>query len=178
MDFPIAPCAACITVTFRAASSLLGRPASRRRSGRRSDADPQSGYLGNRCIGRETDSPALDVHSLDCKALASTSDSRTACSASAARRGAPTWAPYIMDPARLPPYENVLKEEAARMASGRLRCRIGWHEWTQKRSEDGQPLTLAGQTYEGCRHCDAVRERPWGGGGVAGAPGPDVGGGG
>jgi hypothetical protein len=81
-------------------------------------------------------------------------------------------------PAALPPYKNALKGEAARMASGRLRYRIGWHEWTQKRSEDGQPLTLAGQTYEGCRHCDAVRERPWGWGGVAGAPGPDVGGGG
>jgi hypothetical protein len=60
------------------------------------------------------------------------------------------------------------------MASGRFMCRIGRHEWTQKRSEDGQPLILAGRAYEGCRHCDAVRERPWGGGGIAG--GPDGGG--
>jgi hypothetical protein len=40
--------------------------------------------------------------------------------------------------------KKPLKEEGATMASGRFRCRIGWHEWAQKRSEDGQPLILAG----------------------------------
>ena len=43
----------------------------------------------------------------------------------------------------------------------RLWCRIGRHDWTQRKSEDGQPLMLGGQALEACRHCDAVRERPW-----------------
>ena len=66
------------------------------------------------------------------------------------------------------------------MSNGRFLCRIGRHKWIEKRSEDGQPLTLAGRPYEGCRHCDAVRERPFGGagGGLAAGPGPDLGGGG
>jgi hypothetical protein len=51
------------------------------------------------------------------------------------------------------------------MARGRILCRIGWHKWMQQ-SEEGQPLILAGRPYESCRHCDAVRERPWGGGGA------------
>jgi len=61
----------------------------------------------------------------------------------------------------------------------RLRCRFGRHEWTPQRSEDdGQPLMLAGRAYERCRHCDAVRERSWAGGGVAGGlGGGDFGGG-
>jgi hypothetical protein len=48
------------------------------------------------------------------------------------------------------------------MASRRFLCRIGRHDWTLQRSEDdGQPWA-----YERCRHCDAVRERPWAGGPV------------
>src|SRR4051794_14574115 len=43
----------------------------------------------------------------------------------------------------------------------RFLCRIGRHDWTQKKSEEGQPLMLGGQALEGCRHCDAVREHPW-----------------
>ena len=50
------------------------------------------------------------------------------------------------------------------MASRRFLCRMGRHEWTQRKSEDGQPLMLGGQALEACRHCDAVRERPWVGG--------------
>ena len=46
------------------------------------------------------------------------------------------------------------------MASRRFLCRMGRHECTQRKSEDGQPLMLGGQALEACRHCDAVRERP------------------
>ena len=55
------------------------------------------------------------------------------------------------------------------MASRRFLCRIGRHDWTPQLSEDdGQPVILAGQAYERCRHCDAVRERFRGGGPVDG----------
>jgi hypothetical protein len=43
-------------------------------------------------------------------------------------------------------------------------CRIGRHDWAQKKSEDGQPLVLAGHSYQRCLRCDAVRKRLWGGG--------------
>ena len=32
----------------------------------------------------------------------------------------------------------------------RILCRIGRHDWTQRKSEDGQPLVLAGQALEAC----------------------------
>ena len=52
------------------------------------------------------------------------------------------------------------------MATGRLRCRVGLHDWILQRSDDGEPVMLAGRSYEVCRHRGAVRERPWGGGGA------------
>jgi hypothetical protein len=57
------------------------------------------------------------------------------------------------------------------MATGHFLCRISLHKWMPQRSEDGEPLALAGRPYEVCRHCGAVRERPWGGGGAVGHPG-------
>jgi hypothetical protein len=50
------------------------------------------------------------------------------------------------------------------MARRRIMCWTGRHDWAPKKSEDGQPVMLAGRAYEGCRHCDATRERPWAGG--------------
>jgi hypothetical protein len=63
------------------------------------------------------------------------------------------------------------------MTTRRFLCRIGSHQWTPQRSEDGEPLALAGQSYEVCRRCGAVRERPWAGGPVGGSGGIDGAGG-
>ena len=57
----------------------------------------------------------------------------------------------------------------------RLLCRIGRTNGSGSGPRMGSRSRL-GQAIEGCRHCDAVRERPWAGGSGIRNAGGDMGG--